>query len=490
MRLIYLPHSYTFVCVCRFEEKDIPKQAGFRWNPQDRRWETKDRKVATKLQEHADNGAKDALEGRQREEAGCCIDDLCSFATNALSCLPPPKQIDFHRDGQTFVLRPYQEQAVKAAASFLRFGKDGNGIIVLPTGAGKSVVIANIPKQLDGPVVIFQPSKEILEQNYGKLRAYGYDASIYSASMNEKRISDLTFATIGSVKSNVELFRHFKYILVDECHLVSAKGGMYHDFIKAMDGARALGLTATPYRLASNSFGSELRFLTRTRPRIFKHLIYYVQNRDLFDAGYLAPLAYVRVKGFSRDNLLPNSTGADYSDDSVKRYYKSINFPGNIVRVVRELLKIRRNVLVFTRFIDESEYLMRHIDGAAMVTGETPKREREQILQGFKAGEIPVVSNVGVLTHGFDYPELETVLLARPTMSLTLYYQMIGRAIRPYPDKRALIVDLCDNIDLFGEIEDLKIEDLGNGKWVVSNKGKQLTNTYYGKENENAENSI
>lgn len=102
------------------------------------------------------------------------------------------------------------------------------------------------------------------------------------------------------------------------------------------------------------------------------------------------------------------------------------------------------------------------------------------ILRQFKAGEIPVVANVGVLTTGFDYPELDTIVMARPTMSLALWYQIVGRAIRPHPDKEAgWIVDLCGNLKRFGEVKDLRLVDGGNGKWAVYSKGRQLTNVRF-----------
>ena len=84
-----------------------------------------------------------------------------------------------------------------------------------------------------------------------------------------------------------------------------------------------------------------------------------------------------------------------------------------------------------------------------------------------------------MLTTGFDYPELETVIIARPTMSLRLYYQMIGRSIRPHQKKKnARIVDLCGNFQTFGRIEDLEIVDGGNQKWFIAANGRQLTNVY------------
>ena len=134
-----------------------------------------------------------------------------------------------------------------------------------------------------------------------------------------------------------------------------------------------------------------------------------------------------------------------------------------------------------TRFLKEAEQLTWSIPGCAIVSGETPKKEREQILDAFKSGQIPVVANVGVLTTGFDYPELDTVVMARPTMSLAQWYQIVGRAIRPHPDKECgWIVDLCGNIKRFGEVKDLKLVDpTGRGLWQVTSNGRQLTNVYF-----------
>ena len=381
----------------------------------------------------------------------------------------------------TYTLRPYQQEAVDAAVSLLTDKKRRNAIEVLPTGSGKSLVIANIVSRLGSPVLVFQPSKEILEQNLDKLQAYGYRGAVYSASKGRQEVADITFATIGSVVTKADLFTNFPYVIIDECHGVNAKEGMYKNFLAELEkvGAKVLGLTATPYRLASNSFGSELRFLTRTRPKIFHEMIYFVQNRKLFDDGYLARMEYATTNGFDRDQLDVNSTGADYTDESVRRYYRALNFRDKIVTTIEREIETRKNALVFTRFIEEAQYLVDNIQGAAIVTGETKKKDRERLIEGFKSGDISVVCNVGVLTTGFDYPELETVIIARPTMSLGLYYQMIGRSIRPHAEKEcARIVDLCGNFKTFGRIEDLEIVDGGNGKWFIAANGKQVTNIY------------
>lgn len=381
-----------------------------------------------------------------------------------------------------FELREYQKEAVQNALEYFNNKREKHPVIeVLPTGAGKSLVIANIAKELNEPTLVFQPSKEILEQNYSKLVSYGImDCSIYSASFNSKDISNLTFATIGSVKSNPENFRHFKNIIVDECHYVNSKGGMYKEFFNVI-GEKIIGLTATPYRLASNSFGSELRFLTRTRPKIFHKVIYNVQTSYLFAKGYLSPLKYYQISGFDSSRLKPNSTGADYTDASVRRHYQEIQFPAKIEAVVQRLLQIKRkNILVFTRFVEEAKNLVSKFDGAEIVSSDMKMSERNRVINGFKSGDIKIVANVGVLTHGFDYPELETVVTARPTRSLALYYQMIGRGIRPHKDKPfSMIIDMCENYERFGRIEDLRLVEPKNNLWHYETKGRRLTNVYY-----------
>lgn len=115
---------------------------------------------------------------------------------------------------------------------------------------------------------------------------------------------------------------------------------------------------------------------------------------------------------------------------------------------------------------------------AAIVTCDTPKKEREDILSKFKRGDIKVVSNCGTLTTGFDYPELDTIILGRPTKSLALYYQMVGRAIRPSNGKEGWIIDLAGNYRRFGNVADLYIaRPPGTTKWDVYSRGRQLTST-------------
>lgn len=380
-----------------------------------------------------------------------------------------------------YVLRIYQKEAKQAGLAFLLDERRRNGLIVAPPGCGKSLIIASIVSELDAPALVFQPSKEILEQNLSKFRQYGYQPAVYSASMNRKCVGEVTLATIGSVRRRPDIFDHVKYVIIDEADLVNPKEGMYKHFLAALGpDVRVLGLTGTPYRLSTSSFGTILKFLTRTRPRVFDELVYYIQSKDLFDEGFLCLPEYHEVKGFNRNALRANSTGADYTDKSVQMHFNEINLKDKIVKVVERLMANgRKNALVFTRFVEEAEYVARRT-GAAIVTADTPTSERQAILEEFKRGNTKVAVNVSVLGVGFDFPELETVVLARPTMSLRVYVQQVGRCVRTAPGKEsAWVVDMVSLVPQFGRIENLTLIDGGNGKWFYADGDRPLTNVYF-----------
>ena len=407
-----------------------------------------------------------------------------------------------------FAPRPYQQAAVDAGLTYLQDPKlkGKNGLIVAPTGSGKSLLIALLATRLDAPCVVFQPSKEILEQNLAKLAHYGYRAAVFSASMGRREIGTITLATIGTAINHPEAFADVPYVLVDECHAVNPKGGMYADFMEVVGsnvgGARILGLTATPYRLASNSFGAQLRFLTRTVPRVFNDVVHYTDIGVLMEDGYLCPPQYREVELLRREKLKLNSTGADFTDRSVQLEMLETGFVGRLqAEAERQFDEGRRNLLVFTRFVDESRRLAKVLPGTEVVTAETPDRERAAILDGFKRGQIRCVANVGIVSLGFDYPELEAVILARPSISLALYYQQVGRIIRPLyapgvdlstREGRILaiaasskpiahVVDMVGLVKQFGRVEDLALKPGGaSGKqWAIYSGERPLTNCYF-----------
>ena len=363
-------------------------------------------------------------------------------------------------------LRPYQVDAVAKGSKFLIENRKGAALMVLPTGSGKSIIIAAIANDIPGNTLILQPSKELLEQNYSKMCFYmgPENIGIYSASAGRKDFGKITFATIGSIINKKEEFSHFEQIIIDECHLVNSKGGMYENLIKTLN-VPVLGLTATPYRLYSyrdlqtDKLSVVAKFLHRTRPRIFEKIIHITQIKELYSQGYLSPIDYSRsIKGYDRSKIRLNSTGMDFDEESLMKYQAQ----QNVIQKVKECIENNdyKHILVFCVSVLEANQIAIELGymGVACVSSNTKKADRAEILGKFKSGEIKVVTNVGVLTTGFDFPELDCIILARPTQSIALYYQMLGRGIRIAPEKKqCYVIDICGNVDKFGRIETFEI---------------------------------
>lgn len=383
-----------------------------------------------------------------------------------------------------YVLRPYQQEAVDAGVKYF-FDKSQKKpvLIIMPTASGKSLILSEIARVVDAPLIVFQPTREILIQNYNKMMDYQIQGvTIYSASCKRKEIGNITLATIGSVYRKPEDFKMFKYIIIDECDVVSAKGGMYKTFIDTV-GEKLIGLTATPYRMSTDGYGGTImKFLTRTNPRVFSRVIHVTQTKDLSDQGYLAKTEYFPINGFNRSEIKLNSTGADYDEPSERQYYDKTSFDQKLIKVVKRLIEIKQTpLLVFVKFVKEAEALATTLGNeATYVHGGMDIKERDRRVKGFKDGTYKAMINVGIFLVGYDHPELKAMVMGRPTRSLRLYYQTIGRDLRPHPSKeKAMIVDLCGNYDIFGRVEDMQlVERGGDNLWCVMSKGRQLTNVY------------
>ena len=374
-------------------------------------------------------------------------------------------------------LRPYQTDAVTSSLESIADGK--NKIVSMPTGSGKSLVIAGIASELSGNIVVLQPTKEILEQNFAKLYEFGHrDIDIYSASMGRKGRAQVTFATIGSIINDTQRFADTDLVIVDECHLVNAKAGQYKEFIEWL-GKPVVGLTATPYRMSTSFEGTvvEAKFLHRTRPRVFSNIGYIVQNDDLHRDGFLSDIAYTENEDYDPYQIALKSTGLNYDDRALAAYNQAHGICRKAAEVVVNNHDTVEHFLIFVTSIEESLLVERTLAEAgvsvAHIDGKAPKAVREQVLGDFKAGRIKVVTNVGVLTTGFDFPALDGIVLARPTMSLPLYYQMVGRGVRRSEGKEfCRVFDLCGNVARFGEPDKYRIESDDDYKYRLrSGKG-------------------
>lgn len=241
----------------------------------------------------------------------------------------------------SFTLRPYQQEMVDKAIEALTTKHPKPSILVASTGAGKSWIIAATCHRLteldpEAGVLILQPSKEILEQNAEKLEMYGFDdIKVYSASVGRKEVGKYTMATIGSIKDKTELFKHVKYVLVDEmqeCRINA--NGMYQKFFDQLGITRIVGLTATPFkqRMKYHRQGNALEQTTMVcmanrfppirgqyKPQyMWGKILYKIEMKDLQDMGYLCPIKY--YSEMPKANLRINSTGGDYRKEDIEEF--------------------------------------------------------------------------------------------------------------------------------------------------------------------------
>lgn len=380
-------------------------------------------------------------------------------------------------------LRPYQQNAVDKL--IWSMGMPGADLVVLPTGAGKSLVIAEFAKRLGSPVLILQPSKEILEQNVAKMLMYvgPKEIGIYSASVGRKDINTYTFATIQSIYKKPKEFEHFKFVIIDECHLVNHKNldGMFTKFLNAVGNPKVVGLTATPYRMDQSynreSDGTLTAFTTTKlinrmgRQRFWHRIVCCVNLKDLIREGYLAPLEYIDKSIIKHEDIPKNISLSDFNLAAFEE--KIEKDQDKIIHAIGYATGIAQHVLVFCSSVKQAAQLQEIFaeDGAAVVTAETSKKDRDDIINKFRSGAIQTVFNVGVLTTGFDFPELDCIVLLRPTRSIGLYYQMLGRGVRRAEGKKACkVIDLTSTVKELGRIETIKL--IKQEGWeLVSEKG-------------------
>lgn len=379
-----------------------------------------------------------------------------------------------------FIPRKYQSEGTQIGVDFFNSKSKNPSLMVFPCAAGKSHIIAEIVKELEDPTLVVVPSQELLMQNYEKFVKAGGVASLYSASVNSKIISKVTFATIGSLKDKAAEFKAYgvKNIIVDEAHysIPPEKDSLFSTFIRELGSPQILGLTATPFLLKGSKEGSSLKMLNRIRPRLFKDILYVSQISEMVENKWWTPLEY-ELHPFDASQLALNTTGANYTDASIKLALETQGVNNRIYKRVLQLQKEgAKSILVFVDSVETASTFAYNVPNSTYVHGGTNKTERLHAVEDFKSGKIQVMFNYGTFTTGFDYPELSHVILGRPSNSFSLIYQMAGRVVRIAPTKKkGVIIDFCGNIVNFGKLEDITIEDYPNYGWGVFNKERLIT---------------
>ena len=357
------------------------------------------------------------------------------------------------------MLRDYQQRTLDQLYDWFR-SNPGNPCLVLPTGAGKSHIVAAICKDAvqnypNTRILMLTHVKELIEQNAQKMRQHWPNAplGIYSASIGKRQIDAITFAGIQSIRNKSAQLGHIDLCIIDECHLVSHKQeGSYRklidDLMAINPKMRVIGLTATPYRLGHG--------LITDKPALFDDLIEPVSIEELVYKAYLAPLRS-KVTTLDFDLSKVKKRGGEYVDADLQR---AVNQRDKNIKVVQEIIGFagnRKAWLLFCTGVQHAqnicEILRAHNVPSACISGDTPKAERERMIASFKAGYLKAITNCSVLTTGFDYPDIDLIAMLRPTMSPSLYVQMAGRGMRPKTHTdHCLVLDFAGVVRQHGAI--------------------------------------
>lgn len=382
-------------------------------------------------------------------------------------------------------LRENQSEPIQKAIQFFQENKPKPSLIVLPTAWGKSILTAFVAKNTTDRLLVLQPSKELLEQNYRKYCSlcgdFGCNAGIYSASFGRREIAQITYATIGSIKNLGETFKRYGFtkMLIDEAHLYPREAdSMLGRFLQDSGITHVLGITATPVKLQTNrdrdgqSFSKLVMLTSRSKKgNFYKDIIHVGQVQEMVRLGFWYPLLYEET-GFDDSLLVFNSSKSEYTEDSVQRAYDANGGTQSVIDALDNHPE-RKHVLAFVPSVSDAISLSERYPNSAVIYGEQDKRERELTVSRFRAGEIRVLFNVRVLSTGFDYTGIDCIVLGISTASIALYYQIIGRGTRIDPEKTdCLICDLGGNVSRFGHVEDIVFE---KGKlWRMFGSGGRL----------------
>lgn len=367
-------------------------------------------------------------------------------------------------------LRPYQQEAIDAILAYWSQG-GGNPLVDLATGTGKSMVIAKLIQDLlaqypDLRVMMLTHVKELVAQNFqALLRVWpNAPAGIYSAGLGRRDTHHrITFASIQSVYNKVKQIGRRDLICIDEAHLVPKKGaGMYRrmldDLHDLQPDFRVVGFTATPYRLDTGR-------LDDGDDKLFDTVVYNYGIAEGIGGGYLSPLMS-KASAVEIDVSKVERRGGEFVPASLEGASDKIT-----AEAVAEIARFgidRKAWLIFCSGVKHALHVRDAIRQAGFscdtVSGETPSGERDSIIRRFRNGEIRALTNANVLTTGFDVAGIDLVAMLRPTLSTSLYVQIVGRGTRLAQGKEnCLILDFAGNVRRHGPVDTVSIMPKSGG---------------------------
>ena len=360
-------------------------------------------------------------------------------------------------------LRPYQGEAIERLNAHLA-GKPSNPCVVIPTGGGKSFIMAEAIrrwKEAYEPFrcIVLAHRKELVDQNSKEFIGLVGDGEVgvYSSGLGSRETGKpVTFAAIDSVYNKAGHFRPFDAIVVDEAHRIPIRGeGKYRTFIEECrhfnPNIRVIGFTATPFRLGAGPVCH--------KDYILNEIAYEANVGDLIRDGYLCPLRS-KVSDSAPDLSDVRKTGGDYNGKQLADAVLRGDLVGRAVADALSHLNAegRRSCVWFCVDVAHCQAVLSalqfHHESAVAVTGSTSNSDRDAAVEAFRAGRFRHILNVNVFTEGFNVKQVDAIVLLRPTLSRGLYIQMVGRGLRLHPDKPdCIVLDYAHCIETHGPID-------------------------------------
>ena len=320
-----------------------------------------------------------------------------------------------HRRWKKIKLRDYQQECI----DIIEAKPSGSYLVQMPTGCGKTATFTHIPRH--GRTLVLAHREELIRQP-----ARYYDCPVgFEIAAERSHGEEVVIASVQSLVNRLDRFcpDEFDKIITDEAHHAAA--GTYRKIYDYFTPDKHIGFTATPNR------GDKVKL-----DDVFSEIIFQRDLRWAIESGFLCDIYCMRVNiGFDLSGV--HTRHGDYAPGELEEAMDGT--ADAIAQAYREQAK--GATLIFAVSVHQAEEISKRIPGSVVVTGKT--KDRAEIIRRFTNREIPCIVNVMVFTEGTDMPLVETVIIARPTQSESLYTQMVGRGLRLHPDKEKLILIDC-----------------------------------------------
>lgn len=349
-------------------------------------------------------------------------------------------------------LRPYQQDL--KSKIYEEWATKKSVMLQMPTGTGKTKLFCSIIKDVHRfgaqskkafKTLVLTHKEELVRQVYLELgQKYNLASGIIQGKTMEFHELPVQVACVPTLIRRLDKWTHkdFDIIIVDEAHHIKADS--YQKIIKAFDRAKLLGLTATPYRLSGEGFTKEFECLI-TSPTI----------KEFQKDGFLSQYHYYSIGKDSfvqrtLDGIVKEDIQGDYDSNELIRLYDKDRIRAQIVETYQKYAAGRKGI-VYTINQEHNKHLLEAFSEkgikAAAIDSKTDSTKRTELIEGFRKGDYDILLNVNIFSEGFDCPDIEFIQLARPTKSMSMYLQQVGRGLRPHEEKEAVII--LDNVGLY-----------------------------------------